>query len=137
MVAPIWHSIQNACEIARFVGIERPYNVRLTTANAEALIAELRSIGKPAEIVWRVGEQLLSLRAGGVEIVVDDEAPAMLDVDPGQVIAALHKAIQADTDRANAWANALRCPKCQDGTMRGKINGGLKCDRCPHEIICY
>lgn len=73
MITPIWLSIQNACEIAKFAGIQGPYSVRLTTANAEALIEELKSIGKPAEIVWRVGEQLLSMRAAGIEVVVDDD----------------------------------------------------------------
>ncbi len=80
MITPIWLSIQNACEIAKFAGIQGPYSVRLTTANAEALIEELKSAGKPAEIVWRVGEQLLSMRASGVQVVVDDEGLSPLEL---------------------------------------------------------
>lgn len=90
MTTPLWLAIQNACEIARSVGILRPYSVRLTTANAEALIEELKSVGKGPEIIWRVGGRLLSMRANGVEVVVDDDA---IMPEPVDRLSALKRAI--------------------------------------------
>ncbi len=71
-MTPVWSGMVKAREIALQAGIVGPFTIRLTTKNAEALIEELKSIGQPAAVVWRVGEQLLSLRAKDFNVEIDD-----------------------------------------------------------------